>query len=43
MALVVTKGSLAALDGGALLPDLLILTGAASWVVYTLGAGYLPG
>lgn len=32
-----------ALDGGALLPDLLILGGAASWVVYTLGAATAPG
>lgn len=43
VALVVTRGSLSALDGGALLPDLLILGGAASWVVYTLGAATVPG
>ncbi|CAO3424547.1 AMP-binding protein [Azospirillum doebereinerae] len=42
VALVVTRGSLSALDGGALLPDLLILAGAASWVVYTLGAASVP-
>ncbi|WP_454019585.1 AMP-binding protein [Azospirillum sp. Marseille-Q6669] len=43
VALVVTQGSLSALDGGALLSDLLILGGAASWVVYTLGAASVPG
>lgn len=43
VALVVTRGDLGALDGGALLPDLLILAGAASWVVYTLGAASVPG
>ncbi|MBP2229202.1 acyl-CoA synthetase (AMP-forming)/AMP-acid ligase II/drug/metabolite transporter (DMT)-like permease [Azospirillum agricola] len=43
VALVVTRGSLSALGGGALLPDLLILAGAASWVVYTLGAASVPG
>jgi acyl-CoA synthetase (AMP-forming)/AMP-acid ligase II/drug/metabolite transporter (DMT)-like permease len=40
--LVVTKGSLAGLMGGNIGADLLILIGAACWVVYTLGAATMP-
>ena len=41
--LVVTRGNISALSGGALAPDLLILAGAACWVAYTLGPSYTPG
>lgn len=41
--LVVTQGQLSALTGGALLPSLVILSGAFCWVTYTLGAGYIKG
>ena len=42
--LVVTKGDPAgAVEGGALLGDVLVLLGALSWVVYTLAAARFPG
>jgi len=41
--MVVTRGDLSSLAGGALLPDLAILAGAVCWVAYTLGSGYAPG
>lgn len=39
---VITNGNLAALGGGALVPNLAILAGAICWVVYTLGAASFP-
>ncbi|MBI3897426.1 MAG: DMT family transporter [Gammaproteobacteria bacterium] len=41
--LVVTKGNWAALQGGALLPDLMIFLGAVCWLFYTMGAGQFSG
>lgn len=42
--LVITKGHPETLlYGGSAVGDLLILLGAASWVVYTIGAGYTGG
>lgn len=39
--MVVTQGDLSSLQGGALLPSLVILLGATCWVVYTLGSSYV--
>lgn len=41
--LVVSKGSITSLSGGALLPNLVILLGAFCWVTYTIGASYIEG
>ncbi|MCK0770316.1 AMP-binding protein [Chromohalobacter canadensis] len=41
--LVVSKGSITSLAGGALLPNLVILLGAFCWVTYTIGASYIEG
>lgn len=42
--LVISKGHVEALlNGGSALGDILILLGAASWVIYTMGAGYTGG
>ena len=41
--LVVSKGNISSLLGGALLPNMVILLGAFCWVTYTIGATYIEG
>ena len=40
--LVITKGQLHRAAGGTLHADALVLAGVVSWVVYTMGASYVP-
>ena len=41
--LVITKGQLHRAAGGTLHADALVLAGVVSWVIYTMGASYVPG